>query len=285
MPRAIWKGYLKIGEVVCPVSLYAAASTSDRVTLVTINRETGHRVNRQFVDSITGEVVERDDQVKGYETGPESFVVLEPEEIASAVPDRDKTLAVQAFVPCDAVDHVYFDKPYHIAPSDAQAAESFVLIRDGLRRKGVAALAQTVMFRRLRTVLIRPQGDGLAGTTLNFDYEVRSAAETFGALPDTLIKGEMLDLAKHIIATKSGAFDPADFDDRYDAALADLVRAKLEGRKVERRPPPKLARPDDLLAALRESAGVKKEKGKATPAKKASAKPKAKPDAPRRKAG
>lgn len=280
MARAVWKGFLRVGQVICPVSLYAAASTSDRVTFHTINRDTGNRVSRQFIDSETGKPVDRDDQIKGYETGPEDFIILEPEEIAAAVPESDKTLDVKAFVACADIDDLYFDKPYYIAPSDEQAKETFTLIREGLRRKKVAALAQTVLFRRLRTLMIRAHGDGLIGSTLNFDYEVRSADEAFADMPDRKIESEMLDLARHIISTKAGSFDPAAFEDRYDEALADLVKAKLEGRKIEPRPEPKSARPDTLLAALRESAGVAT---KAKPAKKGVIKPKA--DTPRRKAG
>lgn len=277
MPRAIWKGHLKIDELVCPVALYAAASTSDRVTFHTINRKTGHRVHRDFVDSETGKPVAKEDQAKGFEVAADEYILLSPEEIAEAVPDSDKTLAVQSFIGCGDVDTLYFDKPYYIGPADAEAEEGFALIREGMRAKKVAALAQTVLFRRLRTVLIRPHGQGMIGTTLNFDYEVRSAEEVFEDAPKIRIKGEMLDLAKHIISTKAGSFDPEDFDDRYDAALAELVQAKLEGRKLKPRAAPKASEPGDLLAALRESAGKK------PPARKAAAQ-KAKP-APRRKAG
>ncbi len=278
MPRAIWKGYLKVGELVCPVALYAAASTAERVSFHTINRKTGHRVHRDFVDSESGKPVAREDQAKGYEVAADEYILLSPEDIAGAIPESDKTLAVQSFIGCAAVDAVYFDKPYYIGPADPEAEESFVLLREGMRAKKVAALAQTVLFRRLRTLLIRPHDDGLVGTTLNFDYEVRSAEEAFAEAPKMKIKGEMLDLAKHIIQTKAGSFDPTGFDDRYDAALAELVQAKLEGRKLTPKPAPKTSEPGDLLAALRESAGKK------TPARKA-AKPKAKPAAPRRKAG
>ena len=109
-------------------------------------------------------------------------------------------------------------------------ADAFTLLRDGVRQAKVAALARAVLFRRLRTVLIRPHGNGLIGTTLNFDYEVRSSEEAFEELPDIKIKGEMLDLAKHIIDTKKGSFDAKAFDDRYEEAVAELVKAKIEGR-------------------------------------------------------
>ena len=99
-PRAVWKGYLKVAELTCPVSLYTAVSTSERIAFHTLNRATGHRVHRQFVDSETGEPVRREDQVKGYQVGQGDYVILEPEELAAAVPESDKALAVEAFVPC-----------------------------------------------------------------------------------------------------------------------------------------------------------------------------------------
>lgn len=255
-PRANWKGRLEIGEVSAAVALYTAASTAERIAFHTVNRATGHRVERHFVDSETGEPVARDDQVKGYDTGSGEPVVFEPEEIAAAVPGSDKTLRVTAFFRCDSIDDIYLDKPYYLAPADRHAAEAFVLIRDGMRAAKVAALAEAVLFRRVRLLLIRPHEGGLVGTTLNFDYEVRSSREAFAGIPKINIKGEMLELAEHIIRTRAGRFDPSTFDDRYEAALAELVRAKLEGRAIRRPKPVKRTRSGDLLAALRESAGV-----------------------------
>ena len=282
-PRANWKGFLKVAEVTCPVALYTAASTSERIAFHTINRATGHRVTRQFVDSDTGEPVEKDDQVKGYENGSGDYVVLEPDEVAAAIPESDKTLAVEAFIPCGAIDDVYFDKPYYLAPSGRAAEEVFALIRDGMKAKKVAALAQAVLFRRVRTLLIRAHGDGLIATTLSFDYEVRPATDAFDAIPAMTIKGEMLELAEHIIGTKRGTFDPSTFDDRYEGALADLVKAKLEGRKIEPRKEPKRAKKVDLMAALRESAGIAKTSDAMTA--KPAAKRSARSPAPHRKAG
>lgn len=279
-PRANWKGFLKVGEVACPVALYTAASTSDRIAFHMVNRKTGNRLQRLFVDSDTGKAVERDDQVKGYEIASGEYVVLDPDEVASAVPDSDKTLSVSAFIGCNDIDDLYFDKPYYIAPADSSGREAFALIREGMRGKKVAALAQTVLFRRVRTVLIRPHGDGLIGTTLNFDYEVRSAADAFADLPDIQIKGEMLDLAQHIIKTKRGSFDPRDFEDRYESALADLVRAKIEGRKIVPRKEPRGEAVVDLMAALRESAAQTKKparRGAAKPRSRAGAKPATRP--------
>ncbi len=275
--RASWKGYIKFGEVTCPVGLYTAVASSERLAFHTINRKTGNRVHRVFVDSETGGRVERDAQVKGYEVEDGQYVVLEPDEIAAAVPESDKTLAIEAFVPCREIDDVYFDKPYYVAP-DKMGKDAFVLLRDGMRKAKVAAIARTLLFRRLRAVLIRPHGDGLIATTLNFDYEVRSSEDAFDEVADVKIEGEMLDLASHIIETKAGTFDARDFDDHYEAALTKLVKAKLEGKKLPKRKAPAIAKPTDLMQALRESAGAS---DASKPSRKASSRPVAKSAAAR----
>ncbi|MDO3431985.1 Ku protein [Rhizobium sp. CBN3] len=254
-PRANWKGFIKFGEVAFPVALYTAASTSERIAFHTLNRKTGNRVRREFVDGETGDPVEREDQVKGFEIEDGRYVVLEPEEVAAAIPESDKTLKVEAFIPFDEVDDVYFDKPYYLAP-DTMGSDAFKLLRDGMKKAKVAAIARTVLFRRLRTLLIRPHGKGLVGSTLNFDYEVRSSEKAFEEMPDLKIEGEMLELAKHIINTKKGEFDPKQFEDRYEAAVAELVKAKLEGRTLPKKKTPPAPKPSDLLQALRESAGM-----------------------------
>jgi len=252
--RANWKGFIKFGEVVCAVALYTAASSSERIAFNTLNRATGNRVRREFVDSETGNPVERDDEVKGYEIENGDHIVLEPEEVAAAVPESDKTLKIEAFVPCNEIDDVYFDKPYYLAP-DKMGADGFKLLRDGMRQAKVAAIARAVLFRRLRTVLIRAHGNGLIGTTLNFDYEVRSSKEAFDDIPAMKIEGEMLELATHIINTKKGEFDAKTFDDRYDTAVAELVKAKIEGKVLPKKKAPPASKQSDLLQALRESAG------------------------------
>jgi len=280
-PRASWKGFLKISELALPVALYAGATTSQRVSFHVLNRKTGNRVHRQYFDEETEEAVETEKQVKGYETGDGEYLILEPEEIAATVPESDKTIRIESFIPYDEVDTVYFDRPYFIAPSGTVATDSFAVIREGMRRKKVAALARAVLFRRVRTLVMRPDGPGLVANTLNFDYEVRPAAEVFDDLPDIKIEGEMLDLAKYIIDTKSGEFDPRTFDDRYDQALAELVRAKMEGRAIKPPKPPKETKVVNLMDALRRSA----EASGRTPKKARAEKGRKSASAQRRKAG
>ncbi|MBY2942833.1 Ku protein [Rhizobium leguminosarum] len=255
--RAQWKGFLKFGEVSCGVALYTAASTSERITFNTINKATGNRVNRIFIDSETEDPVPKQAQTKGFEIENGQYLIIDPEEISAAIPESNKTLEVEAFIPCSDVDDVYFDKPYYLTP-DKMGGDAFAALRDAMKKSMVAAIARTVLFRRMRTVLIRPHGKGLIASTLNYDYEVRSSERAFEEMPKLKIEGEMLDLAKHIISTKKGEFDPATFDDRYEAALADLVKAKLEGKSLPKPKKVQVSKPNDLLAALRESAGMMK---------------------------
>ncbi|MGP4806289.1 non-homologous end joining protein Ku [Agrobacterium cavarae] len=262
-PRANWKGFIKFGEVSCPVALYTAASASERIAFNTLNRATGNRVRREFIDGETGEPVEKDDQVKGYETENGHYIVLEPEEVAAAVPDSDKTLAIESFIPCSEIDTVYFDKPYYLTP-DEMGTEAYVLLREGMKKAKVAAIARTVLFRRLRTVLIRPHGNGLIASTLNFDYQVRSSQEAFEDQPDVKSDPELLEIAELIIEKKKGSFDASTFDDRYEEAVTELVKAKIEGRSLPKKKAARAAKAVDLLQALRESAGLGAKKPKSS---------------------
>jgi Ku protein, prokaryotic len=253
--RAQWKGFLKFGEVTCGVALYTAASTSERIAFNMINKASGNRLSRVFIDSETEDPVPKEKQTKGFEIDSGQYIIIDPDEVAAAVPESNKTLEIEAFIPCADIDDVYFDKPYYLTP-DKMGSDAFVALRDGMVKSKVAAIARTVLFRRMRTVLIRPHGKGLIATTLNYDYEVRSSKKAFEEMPDLKIEGEMLDLAKHIISTKKGDFDPATFDDRYETALAELVKAKMEGKALPKPKKVEVSKPSDLLAALRESAGV-----------------------------
>jgi DNA end-binding protein Ku len=273
--RAVWTGAIKIAEIVCPVKMYTAATTAERISLHLVNRETGHRLRRIYVDNKTNKPVEAEDQVKGYETAQGSYVVLEPEEIKAAVPDSDKTLTVDRFIACNRIEPTYFDKPYYLLPASDATEDSFILIREALRKKKAAAIAHTVLFRRLRPVLIRAHRKGLIATTLNFDYEVRSAGEAFKDLEKGRVEQEMLELARHILKTKAGKFDPEKFDDRYEEALAELVKAKIEGRKIVPLRQPEPTKANDLLEALRLSAAGSANDSdvKSAPKKRASSKP------------
>ena len=271
--RASWKGQLTIGALSCSVGLYTAVSSSERLSFHIINRKTGNRVERQFVDSETGKPVEREEQVKGYRLDDGDYLIMEGDELASVIPQSDKILAIESFVGWDDIDKLYFDRPYFLVPVEADDQEVLALIIEAMRREKVAALAHAVLFRRYRTLLVRPYEKGLIATLLNFDYEVRSEAEAFEEIPEVKVTGEMLELASHIIDTKKGTFDASAFDDRYEEALVELVKAKVEGRPLPKKQPVKDEKVVDLMQALRESAGLAKPSKSKAKAKTSKAEP------------
>lgn len=252
--RAVWKGWLKIAELSCAVSLHAAGSTAERISLHIINRKTGNRTRRQYVDEGTGKPVHKDDLAKGREAPDGSFLIFDEEELAAAIPEAAKVLDVSAFLPCDQVDQIYFDRPYFVYPDkDEEAREAYALLRQQMEKTSTAALASAVLFRRERRVLIRPHGEGLIAHTLQYDHEVRAEKAAFRKIPALKIEKELLDLAKHIIDTRKGDFDPEAFHDRYEEAFADLIRAKVQGKPLPKRRKAMKASKMDLRDALRES--------------------------------
>lgn len=265
-PRATWKGTLKLGFLSCPVALYTAVGEGDEIHFNMVNRRSGHRLRRLFVDSGTGKPVERDHQVKGYEVDTDRYVVLTEEEIEAAIPDSTKTIEIEAFVPRDQVDRVAVDRPYYLAPADAVGAEAFAVIRAACEKAGAVGIGRTVLFRRDRVVMLCPEGPGFLANLLHFEYEMRDEAQAFDDIPAIKIAGEMLDLAKHIIGQKKGKFEPDKFEDRYETALLELIRAKQRGEMIKPPPAPRRGQVIDLMAALRESAGGAKA-GRKAPAK------------------
>lgn len=264
--RASWRGHISFADFNCEVGLYSALTSAEKIAFNIVNRKTGHRVERQYVDSDTGEPVLRDDQVKGYELDNGDHIIIEGDEIAKLMPESDKVIRIKHFLPCDEIDKLYFDKSYYLAPSGEGGEEALTLLAKAMDDEKVAALSEAVLFRRNRVLLIRPSGKALVATTLNFSYEVRSETSVFKSIPDIEFDDEMLELASHIIEKRAGAFDPADYSDRYNDALAELVKAKIEGRKIEKPQQRKEDNIIDLKEALRRSAGEEKGSRKKTTA-------------------
>ena len=252
--RALWKGHVKGLGIECGVGLYSALSSAEKVSFHIVNRKTGNRVERRFVDSETEEPVESDEQVRGYQLDDGNYVLIEPDVLTSLVPHSDKTIAIKHFLPCDAVDKLYFDKPYYLAPAEKADEEVFRAFGEALTRTSAVAFAEAVLFRRNRALIVRAHEDTLLASTLSYDYEVRSTRSAFRGLSEPEYDAELLDLAGHLIKTKLGQFDPADYHDRYNAALMELVRAKMEGRELPKAKPEPERKVIDLREALRLSA-------------------------------
>jgi DNA end-binding protein Ku len=253
-PRANWKGYLRLSLVSCAVALYPAVSGSERVALHFINRKTRHRLKQQYVDSESGKVVEKEDRVRGYEVSKGDYLPIEDDELQEVRLESAHTIDIDRFVDRSRIDDVYLDSRYYLAPEDKVGEEAFVVIREAMRKKGVAGLARVVLYGRERALLLEPRDKGLVATTLHYQWEVRDSSPYFDDIPDVKLTSEMLDLAAHIIESKKGDFDSSLFTDRYRDALVELIRAKQAGR-----PPPEVrdeAAPSNvinLMDALRRS--------------------------------
>jgi DNA end-binding protein Ku len=256
-PRAYWKGYLKLSLVSCPIALYPAASSSERVSFNRINKKTGHRLKQQSVDAETGEVVEREDIGRGYEVGKDQYIQVEDEEIEKVQIESSHTIEIDSFVARKEIDERYLDSPYYITPTDQVGVEAFSVIRDAIRQKGMVALARVVIARRERVVMLEPFEKGLLAVTLRYGYEVRDAAAYFSEIPDLKLPDEMKELASHIVDSKTGKFDPAKFEDRYENALVELLRAKQAGAVIRpKKDEPAPQRVINLMDALRASIGA-----------------------------
>jgi DNA end-binding protein Ku len=260
-PRAYWKGYLKLSLVSCPIALYPATSSSERVSFNRINKKTGNRLKQQQVDAETGEPVDKEDIGRGYEIGKGQYLQVEDEEIEKIRIESTHTIEIDSFVPRSEIDDRYPDSPYYVAPTDQVGQEAFAVIRDAIREKGLVALGRVVVSRREYVVMLEAFEKGLLATTLRYAYEVREPASYFEDIPDLKLPAEMKQLASHILDTKAAHFEPAKFTDHYETALVELLRAKQAGRIVEApKDEPAPQRVINLMDALRASIGAETKK-------------------------
>jgi len=263
-PRPNWKGFLKLSLVSCAVALYPATTTAERVRFHIINRKTGDRIRNDIVDAETGQPVEPEDRVKGYEFEKGQYVLLEEDELDNVALASTHTIEIEEFVPMAQVDRIYLDESFYLVPQDEVGREAFAVIREAMRKKDLVGLARVVIYRRERLMLLAPRGKGLMATALRYNTEVRDEKDYFDDIPDIKVPPDMLKLAVHILDSKKGRFDPGKFEDRYESALNELIAAKRAGKKAPMVAEPKPSNVINLMDALRRSA-----KGGHAPARKA----------------
>ena len=264
-PRPTWKGYLKLALVSCPIAVYTAVSSTERVRFNQINRKTGNRIRQKLVDEASGEAVEAADKVRGYEIEKGVYVQVEDDEIDAIAIDSSQTIDIDVFVPKADIDVRYLDAPYYVAPNDRVGAEAFVTVREAMAHKGMVALGRLVMGKRERVVVLEPWDKGMLATTLRYPYEVRDAGAYFEAVPDMAIQPALMAMAEQLVASRVATFDPGAFRDRYEEEIIALLERKKVGLPPEaRRAATSDAGVIDFAEALRKSL---EKTGKPLPAK------------------
>ena len=252
-PRAYWKGYLRLSLVSCPIQLFSATSEREKVSFNQINRKTGNRIRYRKVDEVTGEEVASDQIIKGYEVGKGQYIEITDEDLELIALESTKTIEIDEFVPKSEIDDLYNIRPYYIAPDGKVGQDAFVVVRNIIESMKMVAIGRVVLTSREHIIAMEPRGKGIMGMLLRYPYEVRDEKEYFDEIPDLKLGKDMMDLARHIVETKSGHFEPEKFEDHYESALKELIEKKSKGIKIEvptERAPAKVV---NLMDALRRS--------------------------------
>jgi len=264
-PRANWKGFLRLSLVTCPVALFPATSESEKVSFNQINKNTGHRIKYAKVDAETGDEVAAEDIIKGYKVDTDTYVTVDKDELDNIALESTRTIDIDEFVPKSEIDELYLVRPYYIVPEGKVGHDAFAVIRETIRTMDKVAIARVVLTNREHIIALEARGKGLVGMLLRYPYEIRDENEYFDEILDVKVTKEMLDLARHIVETKSADFQPDKFEDRYENALVELLNQKRKGEPVRTAVKPRdTGNVINLMDALRKSLTSA---GKAAPAK------------------
>lgn len=273
--RAYWQGQLKLALVSIPVEVYPATKSGAAVSFRQIHEPTGKPIRYEKVVNGVGPV-DRDEILKGFELSKGNYVLLEQEEIEAVKIESRKTLDLVQFVEADAIDVLYYEKPYFVIPADDLAEEAYAVLRDALRKAKKVGLGQLSVRGREQLVSIKPCGRGLVMEVLRYADEVTKAQTYFRGLPADTADDDMLDLATSIIDKRTAPFKPEEFHDRYVDALHRLIEKKKKAKgkriieEVDEEPARKGGNVIDLMAALKKSVdGGKRSPPASKPATKA----------------
>jgi DNA end-binding protein Ku len=273
MPRPYWSGQIQISLVSFGIKLFPATEAKSEIRFHQLSRKSGERIKHQKVSD--DEVpVESSDIVKGYEYRKGEYVTVEPDEIEHLrIPSRH-TLEMTQFVDVDELDPEFFEKPYFVVPENDVQAEAFAVVRKALQTTKKVGLGKIGFGGREHLVAVSaPADDKLAGMmayTMRYAEELRDPAAYFGDIKKVAVDEDQLSLAKELIKRKAAKFVPEKFKDEYEAALREMIEAKVKHAPIPRdEPAPKSAKVINLMDALRKSV-----RGDAPPAakKKADAK-------------
>ena len=251
-PRPTWKGFLKISLVNIPVKVFPATESAATLSFNQLHAECQTRIQQKRWCPHCEREVPNSELVKGYEFEKGRYVIVSDEDIQKVRVESTRVISLVQFTDDTAIDPIYVDRAYYLAPDGGVAAEAFAVMREGMA--GKAGIGKVALYGREYLVAIRPQKKGLVMYTLHHDAEIRSIdqIEELSAVP-AKVKPEEIKLAKQVIATFDAELNLQDYKDEYKEGLRQIIDAKIAGEEVvapEIQEPPKVV---DLMEALRRS--------------------------------
>lgn len=255
MPRAIWTGAISFGMVTVPVKLYSAVNRKT-VRFHQLSGKSGVRVSQKRIDPQSGEEVPYESIVKGYEIAPDRYVVIEPGELETLQPKKTKTIEIEDFVELSQIDPMYYDHPYYLAPGPG-GTKPYRLLLEAMRETNKVAIARVVIRSKEQLVAVRPMGDALGMATMLFADEVLppDRIDELADAAEVKTTKRELDVAKQLVESLAGDFDPEQYHDTYRADVLAMIERKAQGEEIAVQPAPEeISEPaPDLMSALKAS--------------------------------
>jgi DNA end-binding protein Ku len=263
MARAIWSGAISFGLVNIPVKLYSAVSRKT-VRFHQLDSADNGRIQQRRVNPRTGEEVPYENLVKGYEIGPDRYVVVEPDELDALAPEKTRTIDIEDFVDLDQIDPIFYDHPYYLVP-DKGAEKAYKLLLDAMGESAKVAIARVVLRSKENLVAIRPRDEVLTLETLLFSDEVIPPDDLDGVQEAGNAKKTTkreLEMAQQLIDSLASDFEPDKYRDEYRDRVLDLIERKSQGEEiVVEAPAEEPKKVPDLMAALEASIAQSKRQG------------------------
>lgn len=250
--RPIATSTISFGLVSLPVKLYSTGESSSKVRFNWINRDTGSRVKQQYVDSQSGDLVPREDMIKGYEFAKNQYVTFEPDELKAIEAQSTETIEITEFVPAGDIERIFLDRAYYLGPAKG-GARAYRLLSAAMNETGMVAIAKYQARGKQYLVMIRPLGEGLILEQLLYPDELRSFDEV--PLEEGDVEESELKLAKQLIEQASSErFDPEKYRDEVKERVLAMIEKKIEGEQItlapQEEPETKII---DLMEALKAS--------------------------------
>jgi DNA end-binding protein Ku len=232
--RATWSGSISFGLLQIPITLHPAEARGEEIYFRMLDKEDLAPIRLERVNSTTGKKVEWRDIVKGYEVEPDTFVVMEPEDLKKANVQKTQTIDIQDFVPRGQIDPTFFETPYFVLPQ-ARAEKAYVLLREALTKKDAVAIATFVLRTREHLCAVMPVGDALLLEILRFGHELKAADDLdLPKLADAgkINKGEM-EMAVALVDGMMTDFEPKNYQDRYFGDVMKIIEEKAKTGEIK----------------------------------------------------